>query len=260
MPDWVAVSRKAALRVKDALDDQQPGELGRRLERGEGGDVTMVVDRVAEDAIFEVLESVGVPLTAISEERGRVEVAGGGPPFVVIDPIDGSLNAKRRLPFHAVSIAVASGERMSDVEIGYVHDLGTGEEWWAERGGGAFRDGFALARLEPRDALEIVGIETARPDLIGEHAKQIAELPVSRIRAFGSVALSLCHVAAGALDGMASLRAIRSVDAAAGQLLVTEVGGVVEFPDAERDPSLGLEMRSRVVAAGPAGVGGLLGL
>lgn len=260
MEDRLALSHRAAHRVRDALAEHpDTADRGRRLERGEGGDVTMLLDRLAEDAVFAELEATGRAMTAISEERGRVELAGGGPPFVVIDPVDGSLNAKRNLPFSALSIAFASGgERMSDVDFGYVFDLGSDEEWWAERGAGAYLDGRRLDQLSPCDELEIVGIETARPSLIGEHAEWIAALPARRIRALGSVALSMCFVAAARLDGMVSLRAIRSVDAAAAQLIVREAGGVVEFPDAGPDPGLGLDMRSRVAAAGPAGVGGLL--
>src|SRR5437763_249503 len=129
---------------------------------------------------------------------------------------------------------------------------------WAERGAGAFVDGRRLPALEPRESFEIVGIESARPELIGEHAEGIAALQSNRVRALGSVALSMCFVADARLDGMVSLRAVRSVDAAAAQLVVLEAGGVVAFPDAEGDPDLGLDMRSRVVAAGPSGVEGLL--
>ena len=64
------------------------------------------------------------------------------------------------------------------------------------------------------------------------------------------MALTLCLVAAGQLDAMLSLRPIRSVDAAAAQLLVTEAGGAVAFPDAD---DLSLEMRSPVLAARDAG-------
>ena len=260
MEDRLALSHRMAHRVRDALDEHpDTADRGRRLERGVGGDMTMLLDRLAEDAVFAELEATGQPMTAISEERGRVELAGGGPPFVVIDPVDGSLNAKRGLPFHALSIAFASdGERMSDVDFGYVFDLFSDEEWWAERGAGAYLDGERLGPLAPRDELEIVGIETARPGLIGEHAEHIAALPARRIRVLGSVALSMCFVAAARLDGMVSLRTIRSVDAAAAQLIVREAGGTVAWPEAGPDPDLGLEMRSRVVATGPGGMDGLL--
>jgi len=59
----------------------------------------------------------------------------------VIDPIDGSLNAKRGLRHHALSIAVADGPTMADVRFGYVFDFGPEEEWWASSGSGAFLDG-----------------------------------------------------------------------------------------------------------------------
>src|SRR5204863_6774190 len=161
MPSRLELSRRAAHRVRDALARHpETADRGRRLERGEGGDVTMVLDRVAEDAVLAELDLSGLPMTAISEERGELALNGGGPPFAVIDPVDGSLNAKRRLPFHSLSLAFASGRAMSDVSFGYVYDLSCGEEWWAERGGGAFADGRRLAQLEARDAFEIVGIET----------------------------------------------------------------------------------------------------
>jgi myo-inositol-1(or 4)-monophosphatase len=77
----------------------------------------------------------------------------------------------------------------------------------------------------------------------------LAELGARRIRALGSVAVTLAFVAQGAVDAMLSLRAVRSVDVAAGALLVREVGGGVAFPEAGESPSLGLDMRSRVLAA-----------
>lgn len=259
MHDWLELSHLASHRVRAALSGRSGvADLGRRLERGEGGDMTMVVDRLAEDAVFEVLEESGLSMTAISEERGVVELGRGGPPYAVIDPIDGSLNAKRALPFYALSIAFAQGMSMDDVEFGYVLDLSSDEEWWAELGGGAWLEGRRLGPLEQLDELEIVGIETARPTLIGEHADGIKGLPSRRIRVLGSVALAMCFVAGTRMDGMVSLRAVRSVDVAASQLIVREAGGVVSYPEAQESPGLGLDERYRVAAAGPGGTGGLL--
>jgi myo-inositol-1(or 4)-monophosphatase len=196
-----------------------------------------------------------VPVTAVSEERGEVEIAGGSELRIVVDPVDGSLNAKRGLPFACVSIAIASGPRMRDVEVGWVAELDPrlsagdeprpGREWWAVRGEGAFRDGEPLPRLRP-GPLEVLGLETARPELVAAAAPAIEAVEARRIRALGSVAMTLCLVAAGQLDGMLSLRPIRSVDAAAAQLLVKEAGGAVAFPAADE---LSLEMRSPVLAA-----------
>ena len=254
--DWLEFCRRAADAARDAV--QAYGSAAERAVetgRGEGGDTAYVIDRAAEDAVFREIEGLGVPLTAISEERGEIAVAGGGPVRLVIDPVDGSLNAKRGLPFACVSIAIASGPRMSDVEVGWVAELDPrltaadeprrGRDWWAVKGEGAFRDGEALPPLRSGQ-LEVLGLETARPELVAAAASAIESVGARRIRALGSVAMTLCLVAAGQLDAMVSLRPIRSVDAAAAQLLVTEAGGTVSFPAADE---LSLEMRSRVLAA-----------
>jgi myo-inositol-1(or 4)-monophosphatase len=244
--DWLALCRDAAHAAREAVGSLAgTAERAVRLGRGEGGDTTLAVDRAAEDAIFRELEALGVPLTAVSEERGEVAISGGGLTRVVIDPVDGSVNAKRGLPFACVSIAVAGGERMEDVGVGYVAELDPARDWWAVRGEGAFRSGERLALLEP-GPLEILGLETARPERVAAAAERIASLEARRLRALGSVALSLCLVAAGQLDAMITLREVRSVDVAAGRLIVTEAGGSVALPGGD---ALDLEMRSRLAAA-----------
>jgi myo-inositol-1(or 4)-monophosphatase len=254
--DWLGFCRRAAGAARDAVHAYATtAERGVETGRGEGGDTAYVIDRAAEDAIFAEIEALGEPVTAISEERGEVQIAGGSELRIVIDPVDGSLNAKRGLPFACVSIAIASGPRMGDVELGWVAELDprisegdeprVGRNWWALRGEGAFRDGEPLPRLRP-GPLEVLGLETARPELVAAAAPAIERVDARRIRALGSVAMTLCLVAAGQLDAMLSLRPIRSVDAAAAQLLVTEAGGAVAFP---ADDELSLQMRSPVLAA-----------
>ncbi|HZO07683.1 MAG TPA: inositol monophosphatase family protein, partial [Solirubrobacterales bacterium] len=101
---------------------------------GEGGDHTLVIDRECEDAVFAELEALaaqGASFVAVSEERGEVAFGDGGEVRVVVDPIDGSLNARRTIPSHSLSIAVASGTSMADVEFGFVHDFGADEEFVA---------------------------------------------------------------------------------------------------------------------------------
>src|SRR4051812_3442199 len=166
--------------------------------------MALAIDRAAEDAVFAELESLGAPVRAVSEERGEVDVNGGGPVYVVIDPVDGSLNAKRGLPFAAVSIAVADGPRMGDVLAGVVAEFDPLRDWWAVRGGGAFRDGERLPALEPGE-LELLGLETARPELVARAATRIESVGAERLRALGSVAVTLCLVAGGQLDAMVSL-------------------------------------------------------
>jgi myo-inositol-1(or 4)-monophosphatase len=236
--DWLRICRRATSDLRGILRDQ-PTTAERVREvgtRGEGGDRTLLIDAAAEDAVFHQLAGLhdqGLRFTAVSEERGTVDFGGTGT-VVVVDPIDGSVNAKRGLPHHSISIAVADGDTMADVFFGYVHDFGPGEEWVARRGQGAWLDGRRLPTVpgERRGAdgkLELLGIESADPRWVREAADALAERAY-RLRALGTIASTLCQVAAARLDGMVTLRRCRSVDAAAGQLIVREAGGHVSFP------------------------------
>ena len=252
--DWLGFSRRAFEAGRSALASfPRRAQRSARLGRGEGGDMTLAIDGAVEDVVFDQLEALGVGVRVVSEERGVVEVGGGGPAQVVLDPIDGSLNAKRGLPQYSISIAVADGDDMSTVEFAYVANFATGEQWWARRGEGAFCDDEALViRPEEHERLEILGVESAHPWLVSAHSDALAQTDADRMRMLGSIALSLCYVASTRFDGLISLRPVRSVDVAAGQLIVREAGGEVAFPDRAHDgvpPGLGLDMRSRVVAA-----------
>ena len=251
--DWLSLCRRSA-EAATAVLDRYPLHTDRTetAGQGEGGDLTLVIDREVEDAVFHEIEQLDLAVTAVSEERGQVLIGGGGPVHVVIDPIDGSRNAKRGIPCFALSIAVASGPTMGDVELGYVHDFDHREDWWAHRGQGACFRGEPLTPLAGEGELEMVGLETTHPELIARHGEALAATGAARLRGIGSIAMSLCYVAAGRFDGMVTLGDTRSVDCAAGQLIVREAGGAVAFPEAAEDPleaPLEIGMRSRVVAA-----------
>jgi myo-inositol-1(or 4)-monophosphatase len=227
--------------------------LPTRVERepvvgaGLGGDDTTAIDKAAEDVILaRVREAAG---SVVSEEVGRL--GDGALPLVVVDPIDGSLNAKRGIPFFSLSIAVAEGETMDDVVFGFVHDFGSREEWTARRGEGAWLNGEPLGAVAPKDEVEILSFEATLTSLVARDAPKVADL-AHRLRIMGSLALSFCHLAAGRVDAVCSLKPARSVDIAAAQLLCRELGLAVDLFDVEEPfgaAPLDLEGRSRVVAA-----------
>jgi len=248
--DWIAVCRVAVEDVKAVLE-ALPTRVEREpvARRGEGGDDTTAIDQAAEDAILARFRDLDV--TIVSEEIGRY---GDGATLVVVDPIDGSLNAKRGIPFFSLSIAFADGETMGDVFLGYVYDFGTNEEWIGRRGEGATLNGDPLGSVRPKDAIEILSFEATLTSLIAAHAQAVDGL-AHRLRVMGSLALSLCHLAAGRVDAVCSLKAARSVDIAAAQLLCREVGLSLELFDDPRafgDAELDLIGRSRIAAAGNA--------
>jgi myo-inositol-1(or 4)-monophosphatase len=248
LTDWLSLCRASVEDVRGVL-----AALPTRLERepvrgiGLGGDETTAVDEAAESVILARFRHTGASI--VSEEVGRLE---GDGTVVVVDPIDGSLNAKRGIPFFSLSIAVAEGNRMDDVVLGYVFDFGTGEEWIARRGEGAWLNGERLGALRPKDRIEILSFEATRTSLVATHAPAFVEL-AHRLRVMGSLALSLCHLGAGRVDAVCSLKGARSVDIAAAQLVCRELGIAVSLFDDPRpfgEAELDLEARSRIAAAG----------
>jgi myo-inositol-1(or 4)-monophosphatase len=257
--DWPAICRRIVAAQRPIFEGARTSEERTVYEGiGEGGDRTLVIDRQAEDVVFAELDrlaSEGASFVAVSEERGEVSFGAGGDARVVIDPIDGSLNARRTIPSFAVSIAVSSGPSMADVEFGFVHDFGAAEEFIASRGAGAQLNGSPARVSAEAERLEVVGVESAEPEWALPAFEALAG-KVFRLRVVGAIAISAAYVAAGRFDAMLSLRSCRSVDAAAAQLIVREAGGAVAFGGGElSEAMLDLESRYPMIAAnGEAGL------
>jgi myo-inositol-1(or 4)-monophosphatase len=251
--DWLAACRRMVDGQREVFA-AAPSIAERTVYEGigEGGDRALAIDRRCEDIVFRELEAVhadGNAFTAISEERGEVGFdAAESEVRVVIDPIDGSLNARRTIPSHCLSIAVAGGGSMADVEFGYVYDFGASEEFVATRGDGAQLNGRPIRAEGPGHGIEVVGLESAEPGWILPAVERLRDRAF-RVRSIGAIAITLAYVAAGRLDGMLTARACRSVDAAGGQLIAREAGAWVEFEDLDLAHTLlGLDARYRLAA------------
>jgi myo-inositol-1(or 4)-monophosphatase len=248
---WLRFCRGVAGDIRGVLR-----EVASRPERepvvgiGEGGDETTVVDRRAEDAVLRRLDELhaeGAEFRLVSEELGERVYGDPGDAVVVVDPIDGSLNAKRLLPYYCISLAFATGPTLDHVQHGYVRDFGSGEEWVAQAGGGATVDGRPLGGVRPKERFGVVALEATNTALVTRAASRL-DGHTGRIRIMGAVALSLCQLADGRLDAVATLKPCRSVDLAAAVLVVREAGGALVFPD-QAHLELGLATRTRAVAA-----------
>jgi myo-inositol-1(or 4)-monophosphatase len=197
------------------------------LGKGAGGDKTFPVDKWAEDIIIAVLESAhreGETFTLISEELG-VRKFGQGNKIVLVDPIDGSNNAKSGIPFFSTSIALLNSDTLDTLAVGYVINLAAGDEFWALRGNGAYKNGVRI-RTSEVEGIAIVAYEASSPK---------SDLPrlmpllaqAKRTRCFGSTALDLAYLASGAMSVFATATASRAFDYAAGMLILVEAGGVI---------------------------------
>lgn len=257
---WFGRFHDAAARATEELDRRT--DIDSRLREvgtvGAGGDRTLEIDAAAEDAVFaglDLLAEEGASFTAISEERGVVRY-GDGPLRILIDPIDGSLNAKRGLVHCSMSIAVADGPTVDDLALAFVWDFGTRETFHAIRGKGAFLDGksvepLAVERLAEDGRLELLCVETSDARRTAEVADALAA-SAYRWRILGSIASAMCQVATPRVDAMVNVTRCRIIDAAAGTLIVRESGGVVCFPSDEPLP-LELNQRTSLCASRTAG-------
>jgi len=242
------------------------------LARGAGGDRTLEIDRACESAMIEVLEKEApAPWSLVSEELGIVGPE-DAPWRVVIDPLDGSLNAKHGLEPFGSSIAVAQGPTLADVTVGYIEDYTRPRCFAAVKGAGLVAAGgpppggataaadAPPATLDARrfesDLVEVVFLEAGTPDRHSFDYHDLAAVGTlgqkgdMRIRQIGSLALSLCLVAVGVADVLVARVRSRSVDVAAGLLILAEAGGgaVALTPEELMAQPLDLEKRSAFVA------------
>lgn len=251
--EWLAVAsamtragEKAVLPLAGTQDGRCP------IGQGEGGDITVALDARAEEAMLDVLRELApAPYNLVSEELG-ITLEEGAQWWVVVDPVDGSLNAKRGLdPFCGV-VAVSRGPTLGDVTLGHTRVYGSGREYVAGRGQGITipeHRGQGAPNLDGE--VELVLVEAGAPsrhhflyrDLM--LARNIGESPEARIRQVGSLAAALCLVASEVADILVAPVGSRSVDVAAGFLTVEEAGGGVASLDGESLHQRPLDLRRR---------------
>ena len=226
--DWLDLFQRIGGGVRRAVLPIAGTEAGRvQFEVGAGGDTTLELDRAAEAAVFAELEALaerGERFSVLSEEVG-LRSFGAPYPLVLVDPVDGSLNAKQGVPLFGVMLAALDGPAIHDTFAGYVLNLNNGEAWTAIRKEGAWREGMPLVVMPPEDPkrIQILGLEST-PRAIAL-ARPLVERS-NKIRILGSMALSIAHTASGGFDVFCAPIPARVFDMAASLLLLAEAGGV----------------------------------
>ncbi len=188
-------------------------------------DYVSQADRRAEEIIYTELARARPGYGFLMEERGVVAGEDSQHRWIV-DPLDGTTNFLHGIPFFSISIAL---ERQGQIVAGLIYNPAMDELYTAERGGGAFMNDRRL-RVAGRSKLTDAVIGTGVPHLgHGHHGNYLVELrnvmgEAAGIRRMGSVALELCYVAAGRIDGFWESW-LGPWDLAAGILMVREAGG-----------------------------------
>jgi len=255
--DWLQVFDRCRKNVKThilpllkTLKQPQP-DLG----MGAGGDSMKLVDLAAEKAIIEVLLEQDLSFTLVSEESGIKEF-GDSPKkcYVTVDPIDGTTNLVRGLPFYCTSIAISDKAASSAVFAAIVADLFHDVSFTALEGKGAFRDGKKIAPSFMKALDEaVIGLDL-NTYKVKSVAPQLSDLihATKHIRHFGANALELCYVADGLTDAFIDIRGkLRTTDVAAGFFIIKEAGGIVTSPEGKSiDVKLDPRQTLKFVASG----------
>jgi myo-inositol-1(or 4)-monophosphatase len=205
------------------------------LGLGAGGDPMRKIDIAAESAIVDVLRKSKATFTLISEESGVVEY-GENPRscYVTVDPIDGTTNLIRGIPFYATSVAVSKEPSLKTVHAGLVADLVHGTIYTALKTRGAYRDNRRITPSQ-QTAIEegIIGVDL-NSYRIRQLAPKLSALmsQAEHTRHFGANALELCYVAEGIIDAFVDIRGkLRATDVAAASLIIAEAGGILTTPE-----------------------------
>jgi len=229
--EWEELLLDATERVRGRISAlAHKGERGKSLGLGASGDRTLVADKVAEDELMDTLLSVR-GTKVLSEEAGLLGDEEGGT-LAVVDPLDGSSNFARGIPFYCTSVAVVEGDSLEDIKVGVVRDLVSGDVYHAVRGKGAKKNGRQVHASQV-DSLSraVLGIDISRggSELVNRLAPLIGT--ASRQVHFGANALELSYVSDGTIDAFVDVRGkIRITDLAAAYLVAAEAGA--ELSDA----------------------------
>jgi myo-inositol-1(or 4)-monophosphatase len=222
--------------------------------RGAGGDIKKRIDLAAEDALIQTLQKNHASCTLISEEAGVKTIGDSLSEFyVTADPVDGTANAVRGVPFVAMSLAVSRKPMLSDVEVALVADVMRNATYTAEKGRGAYKNG---QRIKPSETAKLeeafVGV-----DFSTFQARQLVDqlagvLQRTRhLRHLGANALEICYVADGTSDAFIDIRGkLRVTDIAAAYLILLEADGVFTTPEGNKlDAQLDPKQRVSLIAA-----------
>lgn len=208
-------------------------DAGKKLKRGAGGDISMQIDIVAENVIIDALKKENIDILLISEEIGEIYIgneskANETGARLIVDPVDGSNNSVRGIPYCSVSIAYAEGETLEDIVMGLVIDLISKDIYFAKKGEGAFFNDQKMNVSEVGLDDDCIFELDYDFESLKENFVKYQEI-LKRIycpRTMGSNALTFALIARGCIDGLFDFRkSSRLIDIAAGYLLIKEAGG-----------------------------------
>lgn len=234
--------RNIGKKIYKEVSKSKPQFNGNALGKGASGDITFPIDKMAEDIIIESFEKEGFNLNIIAEERGS-KIVHDSDKTLIIDPIDGSKNAISGIPFFSTSIAIADGNLLKSLSIGYIINLINGDEFYAERNRGAFFNGRKIGAQKEEKPV-IVAFEASNPYMALKEILPIFKI-ASRVRCYGSTALDLAYLSMGALSIFITPTPSRIFDFSAGILIAKESEAFISNMEGESIDELPVDFKTR---------------
>jgi myo-inositol-1(or 4)-monophosphatase len=248
---WKRLLAEATKKVQKSVSAVAvEGNRGLAVGTGASGDKTLLADMRAEQELTRaVLRVEGVKL--LSEETGNIGDPGSRT-LAIIDPLDGSSNYEKGLPFYCSSVAIAEGQGLRGVRLAMVRNLVNSDIYFAAKGEGASKNGRRIYTTKGGE----LGESVLDVDLSGTSGTVITGLVpllagAKRVVHYGANALEMCLLAESKIDAFVDLRGrMRVTDIAGGYLIAKEAGAVISLAEEPRSaPELSLENRFSLVAS-----------
>ncbi|MDH5447551.1 MAG: hypothetical protein OEX01_00895 [Candidatus Bathyarchaeota archaeon] len=232
--DWLEILTETTQHIKAVVTPLIKTPIAQKTYgMGAGGDPKKYIDLQAEKALIETLNEHNLNFTLISEETGTKHYGPNPTYYVTTDPIDGTTNTLRGIPFACTSIAISKTPRLDAIQAAAVADLFHDATYLAQKNLGAYRNYQKITPTQTTSLAEaVIGIDL-NTYKVAELSTKLNQLltQTKHTRHLGANALELCYVADGTTDAFIDIRGkLRTTDIAAATFIIREAGATITTP------------------------------
>lgn len=227
----LSLCRNITDKISKKIRDVSLEEASKTIQIGADGEPTKKLDKIAEDVALRNLRNCDEEFSVISEEVGKTKIGENPDKTIIVDPIDGTHNALKNIPFYSTSIAILN--KKDEIVFSFVKDYEKNEEYYTKNDR-SYKDNTKLSTSNVRELLN------SSVSFYYDTSAQLKKFSnkFKHLRRLGCISLELCYVASGKFDAFIDLRGAGIIDIAAGIKLIENAGGRyktlnTEFPNEE---------------------------
>lgn len=232
--DEIEIIEDALRRAYSAFNEvRKRKEFNKRISIGYGGDITLFFDEYVEKAIINNLK--GKVAKVLSEEKGLIECE-GKEYLAIIDPVDGSTNTSREIPFSATTITLSKGRKFEEIVASGTIDLVHGEMFMCDGSKVLYNGNEAKPSIKKdlKEAIASIDMKITKENLIFANRLIRISEGIRYLRFLGAIALELAYVACGRIDAfIVPTPRVRLLDIIGGLFMVKTVKGYAEILEEE---------------------------